>query len=28
VLGQMGIHHVTMQIERREMFERERHLHP
>jgi cobalt-zinc-cadmium efflux system protein len=28
LLGQMGIHHVTMQIERREMFERERHLHP
>jgi cobalt-zinc-cadmium efflux system protein len=28
LLGQLGIHHVTMQIERREMFERERHLHP
>ena len=28
LLGTMGIHHVTMQIERREMFERERHLHP
>lgn len=28
ILGQMGIHHVTMQIERREMFEREQHLHP
>src|SRR5688572_30405436 len=27
-LGQMGIHHVTVQIERREMFEREQHLHP
>jgi cobalt-zinc-cadmium efflux system protein len=28
LLGQMGIHHITVQIERREMFERERHLHP
>jgi cobalt-zinc-cadmium efflux system protein len=28
MLGQMGIHHVTVQIERREMFEREQHLHP
>jgi cobalt-zinc-cadmium efflux system protein len=28
LLGEMGIHHVTVQIERREMFERERHLHP
>jgi cobalt-zinc-cadmium efflux system protein len=28
LMGQMGIHHVTVQIERREMFERERHLHP
>ena len=28
LLGQMGIHHVTVQIERKEMFERERHLHP
>jgi cobalt-zinc-cadmium efflux system protein len=28
LLWQMGIHHVTMQIERREMFEKERHLHP
>ena len=28
LLGQMGIHHVTVQIERNEMFERERHLHP
>lgn len=28
LLGGMGIHHVTMQIERREMYERERHLHP
>jgi cobalt-zinc-cadmium efflux system protein len=28
ILGQMGIHHVTMQIERREMYEREQHLHP
>lgn len=27
-LGHMGIHHVTIQIERREMFEREPHLHP
>lgn len=28
LMGQMGIHHITVQIERREMFERERHLHP
>ncbi|MGH7636842.1 MAG: cation diffusion facilitator family transporter [Gemmatimonadaceae bacterium] len=28
LMGHMGIHHVTVQIERREMFERERHLHP
>lgn len=28
LLGQMGIHHITVQIERKEMFERERHLHP
>jgi cobalt-zinc-cadmium efflux system protein len=28
LLGQMGIHHITVQIERREMVERERHLHP
>lgn len=28
ILGAMGIHHVTVQIERREMFEREEHLHP
>jgi cobalt-zinc-cadmium efflux system protein len=28
ILGQMGIHHVTVQIERREMYEREQHLHP
>ena len=25
---EMGIHHVTLQLERREMFEREAHLHP
>lgn len=28
LMGQMGIHHITIQLERREMFERERHLHP
>lgn len=28
VLGHMGIHHVTIQIEQREMFEHEPHLHP
>jgi cobalt-zinc-cadmium efflux system protein len=28
VLGPMGIHHITVQIERREMRERESHLHP
>jgi Co/Zn/Cd efflux system component len=28
LLGQMGIHHITIQIEQREMFERETHLHP
>jgi cobalt-zinc-cadmium efflux system protein len=28
LMSQMGIHHITVQIERREMFERERHLHP
>ena len=28
LMGHMGIHHVTVQLERREMFERERHLHP
>ena len=28
LLGPMGIHHITVQIERREMAERERHLHP
>jgi cobalt-zinc-cadmium efflux system protein len=28
LLEQMGIHHVTVQLERREMSERERHLHP
>lgn len=28
LMGHMGIHHITVQIERREMFERERHLHP
>lgn len=28
LMVQMGIHHVTIQIERREMSERERHLHP
>jgi cobalt-zinc-cadmium efflux system protein len=28
LMGQMGIHHITVQIERREMFEREPHLHP
>lgn len=28
LMGQLGIHHITVQIERREMSERERHLHP
>jgi cobalt-zinc-cadmium efflux system protein len=28
VLQEMGIHHVTVQLERREMHERELHLHP
>jgi cobalt-zinc-cadmium efflux system protein len=28
LMSHMGIHHITVQIERREMFERERHLHP
>jgi cobalt-zinc-cadmium efflux system protein len=28
LMGHMGIHHITIQLERREMFERERHLHP
>jgi cobalt-zinc-cadmium efflux system protein len=28
LMGRMGIHHVTVQIERREMYEHERHLHP
>lgn len=28
LLGRMGIHHITVQIERREMSERETHLHP
>lgn len=28
LLGRMGIHHITVQIERREMSEREAHLHP
>jgi cobalt-zinc-cadmium efflux system protein len=28
LMGRMGIHHITVQIERREMFDRERHLHP
>jgi cobalt-zinc-cadmium efflux system protein len=28
LLQEMGIHHVTMQLERREMYERELHLHP
>ena len=27
-MGAMGIHHVTIQLERREMYEREAHLHP
>lgn len=27
-MGEMGIHHVTIQLERREMYEREAHLHP
>jgi len=28
LMSQLGIHHITVQIERREMFEREQHLHP
>jgi cobalt-zinc-cadmium efflux system protein len=28
VLAELGIHHVTMQLERREMYDRELHLHP
>jgi cobalt-zinc-cadmium efflux system protein len=28
LMGHMGIHHITVQIERREMSEREPHLHP
>lgn len=28
LMSQMGIHHITVQIERREMSEREPHLHP
>src|SRR5437762_179568 len=28
MLRKMGIHHVTVQIEQREMFEHEPHLHP
>ena len=28
MLQEMGIHHVTIQLERREMYERELHLHP
>lgn len=28
LMGQMGIHHITVQVERREMFEREKHHHP
>lgn len=28
LLGKMGIHHITVQIEQREMSEREPHLHP
>ncbi len=28
LLAEMGIHHVTMQLERCEMYEREAHLHP
>jgi cobalt-zinc-cadmium efflux system protein len=28
LLGHMGIHHITVQLESREMFEREAHLHP
>jgi len=27
-MGAMGLHHVTIQLERREMYEREAHLHP
>ena len=28
LMNQMGIHHITVQIERTDMFEREQHLHP
>jgi cobalt-zinc-cadmium efflux system protein len=28
LLGHMGIHHITVQLERSEMSEREKHLHP
>jgi len=28
LLQEMGIQHVTIQLERREMYERELHLHP
>jgi cobalt-zinc-cadmium efflux system protein len=28
LLAELGIHHVTMQLERREMYDRELHLHP
>jgi cobalt-zinc-cadmium efflux system protein len=28
LMGQMGIHHCTVQLEQREMFEREKHHHP
>ena len=28
LMGQLGIHHITVQIERRDMAEREPHLHP
>jgi Co/Zn/Cd efflux system component len=28
MLRHMGIHHITVQLESREMFEREPHLHP
>jgi cobalt-zinc-cadmium efflux system protein len=28
LMGQMGIHHITVQLERSELFDREPHLHP
>ncbi len=28
LMSQLGIHHITVQVERTEMFEREQHLHP